>query len=163
MPGSSVPWTKGSSTLLYDSVYKAIDDTAAQTAYRRAVIVATDGADDLNGTGQPASTRTLADVISNAVSKKVPVFTIGIGASLNTSVLRDMAAESGGLFYAASTSQNLATIYQQLSSLLFQNQYVLTFNQLSLGAPGTAAPLNVGVVTSTGITGNASGTIVSCN
>jgi len=162
LTGLTVPWTKPANTLLYDSVYRAIDDTALQTAYRRAVIVATDGVDEGPTAGERLSTHVLADVISNAVAKKVPVFTIGIGSMVNASILQDMATKTGGVFYLAGTSQNLATIYQQLSSVLFQNQYVLTFNQLSLGAP-TTVPLNVGVVSPTGVTGNATGGITSCN
>jgi hypothetical protein len=161
--GLAVPWTKPANTLLYDSVYKAIDDAALQTAYRRAVIVATDGVDEGSTAGVPLSTHTLAGVIANAVSKNVPVYTIGIGGSVNASVLEEMARQTGGVFYSAGTSQNLATIYQQLSSLLFRDQYALTFNQQTLGAPGTIAPLTVGVVNATGIRGTASATIASCN
>ena len=160
--GLAVPWTKPANTLLYDSVFKAIDDTALQTAYRRAVIVATDGVDEGPTAGERLSTHVLADVIANAVAKKVPVFTIGIGSAVNTSILQDMATQTGGVFYLAGTSQNLATIYQQLTSILLQNQYVLTFNQLSLGTPSTV-PLNLGVVSPTGINGNATSAITSCN
>lgn len=162
--GLTVPWTKDANTLLYDSVYKAIDDTALHTGYRRAVIVATDGVDEGVSSGVPLSAQTLGGVIANAVSKGVPVFTIGIGGSVNASVLQEMATRTGGAFYLANTSQNLATIYQQLSSQLFQNQYILTFNQLALGAPfGRSSPLQVGVVSPTGIVGNAESTIASCN
>ena len=112
----------------------------------------------------PLSAQTWGGVIANAVSTGVPVFTIGIGGSVNASVLQEMATRTGGVFYLANTSQNLATIYQQLSSQLFQNQYILTFNQLALGAPfGRSSPLQVGVVSPTGIVGNAESTIVSCN
>jgi hypothetical protein len=62
----------------------------------------------------PYSARSLDEVIANAVSKNVAIFTIGIGGSINRPVLEQMANETGGLFYAANTSQNLATIYQQL-------------------------------------------------
>ena len=43
-----------------------------------------------------------------------------------------MATETGGLFYEANTSQNLATIYQQLSSILYEKQYILKFDQLAI-------------------------------
>ena len=161
--GLSVPWTKPANTLLYDSVYKAIDDTALQTPYRRAVIVATDGVDEGTTAGVPISTHTLAGVINNAVSKGVPVFTIGIGGAVNASVLQEMATRTGGVFYSASTSQNLATIYLQLSSLLYRNQYALSFNQLTRGAAGTVSPLTLEVTNATGIRGTASSTISSCN
>ena len=161
--GLAVPWTGDANTLLYDSVYRAIDDTAVQTAYRRAVIVATDGVDEGVTAGVPLSTHSLAEVIANAVSKKVPVFTIGIGNSVNAAVLQSMAVQTGGMFYQANTSQNLAAIYQQLSSLLFQNQYVLTFNQLSVGTAGTSSPLRVDVNTPNGIQGSGASTVTSCN
>ena len=102
-------------------------------------------------------------MISNARSKGVPVFTIGIGTDANGTVLQDLASQTGGLFFRALSSQNLATIYAQLSTLLFQDQYVLTFNQLTLGAVGTVAPLDVRVVSPTGIQGNGTSSIVSCN
>jgi hypothetical protein len=41
-----------------------------------------------------------------------------------------MATQTGGLFYQANTSQNLATIYKQIAPLLFAKQYVVKFNQL---------------------------------
>ncbi len=100
---------------------------------RKAVIVATDGVDEGLPATTPCSTHTVAQVIANGVDKKVPVFTIGLGASINATVLQQIASGTGGLYYQSSTSQNLATIYQQLSSLLYANQYVLTFNQLSKG------------------------------
>jgi hypothetical protein len=156
------PWASGNDTLLFDSVYAAIDQTARQTAYRRAVIVATDGNDARGETGTPASTHTLADVIAYGLSKQVPVFAIGIGESVAGSVLEEMTYRTGGFYYRAPTSQNLATIYQQLSSLLFRDQYVLTFNQLALGQ-GVGAPLTVNVVGPTGITGADERTITSCN
>ncbi len=161
--GLAVPWTGDANTLLYDSVFKAIDDTAVQTAYRRAVIVATDGVDEGLTPGVQLSTHSLSDVVANAVAKKVPVFTIGIGNSINATVLQSMATQTGGMFYQASTSQNLAAIYQQLSTLLFQNQYLLTFNQRSVGTAGTSSPLSVNVTTSNGIQGSGAGSVTSCN
>jgi VWFA-related protein len=151
----AAPWDKGGTTRLYDAVQLAVDDTALKQAYRRAVIVATDGQE--NG-----STATLAEVTANAVNKKVAIFTIGLGASINATVLEQMATATGGLFYRADTSQNLATIYQQLKTILYQRQYVVTFNQLARGQ-GTVSPLTIGVVNPTGITAtsNAVG-ITSC-
>lgn len=160
--GLAVPWTGGVGTLLYDTVYRAIDDTALQTAYRRAVVLATDGV-DMAETGGIASVRTLNDVINNAIAKKVPVFAIGIGTDVNAAVLEELARRTGGVFYRANTSQNLATIYTQLSALLFEQQYVLTFNQPAVGAAGTVSPLRVDAVGPTGLTGTASSTITSCN
>jgi hypothetical protein len=148
----NAPFNKGELTLLYDTVFKATDDTALQTNFRRAVIVATDGIDEGPTVGVPLSTHTLQQVIDNAVTKKVAIFTIGIGSSINSSALSQMASQTGGIFYQANASQNLATIYQQLSTLLFQRQYVLTFTATS---PASSTSNVTIAATSNTISGNA--------
>jgi Ca-activated chloride channel homolog len=154
----AAPFGNNGSTKLYDAAFLAVDDTALNTSYRRAVIVATDGKDE--GPTTPFSTHSLDDVIDNAVNKNVAIFTIGIGGSINRAVLEQMATGTGGLFYEASTSQNLATIYQQLSSVLYSKQYLVTFDQPNKPA-GSSLALTIGA-TSGGISGSAS-TISSCN
>jgi len=157
----SAPFDKGRNTRLYDAVFQAVDDTAMNANYRRAVIVATDGEDAGPTAGVPFSNRSLVEVINNAVNKKVPIFTIGLGASINRAVLEQMATTTGGLFYEANTSQNLANIYQQLSSILYEKQYALTFDQQVRGV-GSRSNLAVGA-NFLGLTGNAVTTITSCN
>ncbi len=157
----SAPFDKGRNTRLYDAVFQAVDDTAMNANYRRAVIVATDGEDAGPTAGVPYSNRSLVEVINNAVNKKVPIFTIGLGASINRAVLEQMATTTGGLFYEANTSQNLANIYQQLSSILYEKQYTLTFDQQARGV-GSRSNLAVGANFG-GLTGNAVTTITSCN
>lgn len=151
----SAPWDKGTNTRLYDAVVRAVDETAPQANYRRVVIVATDGID------QAPSNATLAQAIAHAKARNVAVFTVGIGGSVNAAVLQQMAEETGGLYYQANTSQNLATIYRQVSTVLFEKQYVLRFDQPERGL-GTVSPLTIGVVGPTSLTGSAGTTITSC-
>jgi len=133
-----------------------VDDAAAQTtATRRAVIVTTDGMDNF-------SKNTVSQATSNAVTKKVPVFAIGLGASINRTVLQNMTTATGGQYYEANTSQNLATIYDQLSSVLFQKQYVITFNHASKGTRDAPYVLNIGA-TLGAATGSATKATNSCN
>lgn len=154
----AAPFDKGGATKMYDAAFQSVGDTAAQAtarpALRKAVIVATDGVDN-------ASVRTLAEVAASAASQNVPIFTIGIGASINRTALEQLAADTGGLYYEANTSQNLATIYNQLSSVLYEKQYILKFDQLANG-PGAASNVTVGV-TSGALAGNATASLVSCN
>jgi Ca-activated chloride channel family protein len=157
----AAPFDKGRFTRLYDAAYQAVEDTATRTTYRRAVVVATDGIDEGPTPGAQFSTRILPELINNAVAKKVPIFTIGIGTSINAAVLQQMASATGGVYYQANTSQNLATIYQQLTSILYQKQYAMQFNQLMLGA-GMTSILTIGV-TSNGVPGSATTQIISCN
>jgi Ca-activated chloride channel family protein len=147
----SAPFSKGESTKLYDAAVRAVDDAAMQANARKAVIIATDGADN-------ASARSLADATDYATSKGVPLFTLGIGGLVNRTTLQQMADATGGLYYEASTSQNLATIYQQLSSVLYRNQYVLTFDQ----QPGAGAAMTIGA-TSGAVTGSRPSSIPPCN
>jgi Ca-activated chloride channel family protein len=151
----SAPFDKGSATKLHDAAFQAIDDAGLQSNYRRAVIVATDGADN-------ASVRSLADVTSNALNKSVPIFAIGIGAAINRTMLEQLAAGTGGLYFEANTSQNLATIYRQISSILYEKQYVLRFDRLPNGAGASGSSLTVGV-SALGLTGSGATALASCN
>ena len=151
----SAPFDKGGATKLYDAAFQAVDDTALQSNHRRAVIVATDGADN-------ASARSLADVTSNALNRSVPIFAIGIGAAINRTTLEQLAAGTGGLYFEANTSQNLATIYRQISSILYEKQYVLRFDRLPNGAGASGSSLTVGV-SALGLTGSGATSLASCN
>ena len=54
-----------------------------------------------------------------------------------------MATQTGGLFYQANTSQNLATIYQQIAPLLFEKQYVVKFDHLPASVVGATSDLTL--------------------
>jgi Ca-activated chloride channel family protein len=133
----AAPWDKGPNTRLYDAANLSVTETAKKTAFRRAAIIATDGVDD--GSSVPLDT-----AIGNAQTAKVPLFMVGVGSSINRTVLTRMAVETGGLFFEASTSQNLATIYQQLSSILYGNQYVVKFNRLPAATTGSLPQITIG-------------------
>ena len=150
----AAPFDKGGATKMYDAAFRSVEDTGGKSTFRKAVIVATDGTDN-------ASVRTLAEVTTVAQNQNVPVFTIGIGASINRTPLEQLAAGTGGLYYEANTSQNLATIYRQISSILYEKQYILKFDQLGKG-PGAASSVAVGV-TSGALSGTAGSPLVSCN
>jgi Ca-activated chloride channel homolog len=151
----SAPFDKGTATKLYDAAFQAVEDAGLQLNHRRAVIVATDGADN-------ASVRSLADVTSNALNRSVPIFAIGIGAAINRPTLEQLAASTGGLYFEANTSQNLATIYRQISSILYEKQYVLRFDRLPGGAGASASSLTVGV-SALGLAGNSATALASCD
>jgi Ca-activated chloride channel family protein len=151
----SAPFDKGTATKLYDAAFQAVDDAGLQSSHRRAVIVATDGADN-------ASVRSLADVTSNALNRSVPIFAIGIGAAINRATLEQLAVGTGGLYFEANTSQNLATIYRQISSILYEKQYVVRFDRLPNGAGAPASSLSVGV-SALGLTGTGATALASCN
>jgi len=128
------PVDVGNHTSLYDAAWKAVDDTALRLkTTRKAVIIVSDGEDD-DGTGNPISSKSLSDVINYANLKGVPIFTVGLG-DFNDAVLKQMSNETGGQFFASTTSDNLGNIYSQIAKVLFENQYILTYvSALGVGA-----------------------------
>ena len=107
-----------SATHLYDAIYQAISDTTLREG-RKAVIVMTDGAD--NG-----STYSDTDVITCSIAEAVPIFTVGLGDSIDATVLQAIADQTGGVYYEAPTSDELQAIYQAISDVL-KNQYIVTY------------------------------------
>lgn len=142
-------------TALYDAIVKAIEDTAARSgSNRKAVIVITDGIDWSVQANGPKSTNDINDVINDANDNGIPVFTVGIGSSVDETKLQTIADDTGGTLSTGDTIENLGTIYQQLASLLFVDQYVLdyvsTINDDTAGTlQVTAAYPPAGVITDT--------------
>jgi VWFA-related protein len=123
----STPDTGGGTTLLYDTLVAAIGDISERTKDRKAIIILTDGEDN-DGKGVPLSDADLYDVIADAREMGVPVFTIGLGDRVNPDDLSELANSTGGTYSESATPDNLLTIYNQLANLLFENQYILTYN-----------------------------------
>ena len=150
----------GGKTALYDAIALAVEDISGSTKDRTAIIIITDGEDN-DGSGEPLSDSTLEEVIIDAKLDGVPVFTVGLGDRVNPDLLQFIADQTGGTFSASTTSDNLATVYQQLASLLFTNQYVLTYNT-TLDSTQIGA-LQVTATYATGITGTDTIDILTCD
>lgn len=135
----------GTGTALYDALQEAINSTDTQTTDRKAVIVITDGRDNESST-------LITNMIANAKTRGIPVFVIAIGQSVDVAALTSIATDTSGEFYEADVAQNLRTIVQeQLTEVLFTDQYVLTYPS-GISGGGTHS-LKVSVLTSGGITG----------
>ena len=120
-------WFNGAGTLLYDAVKAAIDNTAPRQKDRKAVIVISDGLSH-------DTLISLGDLVDYALSKNVPIFSVGLGDNVNVNYqgLTTMADNTGGLYYGAITSDNLQTVYEQLADLLFRHQYILSYSPGSI-------------------------------
>jgi Ca-activated chloride channel family protein len=116
----------GAQTRFYDSIVRAVNNLSTRTKDRKAIIIITDGEDN-NGNDEPLSTNDLDDVIAKANLDGVPVFTVGLGDRVDPDILGQLAGDTGGTFSPSTTSDNLATIYHQLATLLFSDQYILTY------------------------------------
>ncbi len=113
-------------TCLYDSVYNAInllDDQIQSQEERRAIILFTDGKDQIRvGDDAPCSQHTYTDVINAARPSDItrpitPIHTIGLfdptGSNLNEAELRGMAMDTIA-FSAIGDAANLNSLFQQI-------------------------------------------------
>lgn len=139
-----------SATSLYDSIYQAVLDSSMRSG-RKAVIAMTDG-DDNN------SVRSYSDVINLAIKYDVPVFTIGLGASINESVLQNIADETRGIYFEAPDSSDLQAIYESISQVL-NNQYIVSYQTAAID--GQEHELEI-MVTSDTDSGSDITTFISC-
>jgi VWFA-related protein len=125
----------GSWTSLYDAIIVSVDEVKSSSNVR-AVIVMTDGVDT-------QSTNTMVDAIDHANMYSVPVYTVGIG-SVDQAVLQQIAAQTGGKYYYAPDSSDLAAIYTELSQYL-QSQYLIEWNTIFQSSPQTIN-VEIGVI-----------------
>jgi hypothetical protein len=115
-------------TLLYDTLVAAIDGLESSQSNRRAVILITDGVDIDGQTLSQLSERDISDVIEAANLRGIPIFTVGLGDGVRPDLLQQIAKDTGGIFFDAPTSNNLALVYQKLAKLVFTDQYILTYD-----------------------------------
>lgn len=125
-------------TILYDSLMVAIDDTFLRPNDRKAVIVFSDGNDE--GT----SSNPLTAVIDRANLRGIPIFTIAYTEANNPKpeIMQQIAQETGGEFFLAPNSSELAGIYDKISEILSQ-QYLIEYTTSSSG--GTTVSLDIEV------------------
>lgn len=108
-------------TALYDAIVAAANQLQNNPLPGRVIVVLTDGADN-------ASHRTMADAIAAARKANAAVYTIGIeGAGFTSAPLEQVAAKTGGQYYGATSSSDLAGVYAAVADNLkrtWRVQYV---------------------------------------
>jgi VWFA-related protein len=111
-------------TCLYDAAYSALGMLQGAPRGRRAMILFTDGDDELPG-GRPCSQHTFEQVVTLASQQeaRVPIHTIGLRTGsttpVNEALLREMSSITGGTSQAGETnslSLLFGTIIRTLSS-----------------------------------------------
>ena len=112
------PSNVGSSTALYDGIVNAVS-TLAGLGGQRAIFVVTDGEDT-------ASSASLQEAINAATTEGIPVYPIGFGSGVDTSVLTQIASSTNGDFFASATTDELTSAITELRTLM-ANQYVLSY------------------------------------
>ena len=99
----------GGNTPLYDAAYKAVTLAAAETGGTRAVLLLTDGRDEVRGgaRGSGSAVANEDSPVREANRAGVPVFTIGLGDGQDEAWLRRVALETGGTYQTAPSSAEL--------------------------------------------------------
>ncbi len=112
-------------TALWDAIFTALAIVQNNGHNQcRAVIVLSDGDDN-------SSTRHgLADIIAFAVRSNIRVFPIGYGENIAEDDLRQLAALTGGVYYQTPNASELAGIYREISTILYDyfQECMLNYN-----------------------------------
>ncbi len=93
-------------TACYDAIVRSIQNASVQSG-ARCVIVFTDGLDN-------ESVNTVDSVIRLAQDKSVPVYTIGVGTSLDESALKKIASSTGGTYHHIDDISSMSEIYDEI-------------------------------------------------
>jgi tight adherence protein C len=142
-------------TAIFDAVAAAVDMlSTVPPQTRRAIVLLTDGQDT-------ASRLSLAAATDRLRSQSYPLYVIGLGNSLDRSVLQTLAnGSTGGQEYVAPSSAELAGIYTGLAQLI-SAQYVVTYgSDVREVAEGATLTVTVLVVASGTVLATATTTFV---
>jgi len=109
----------GSGTCMWDAAYEAVQIASAIEPGRRAVILLTDGIDELPE-GGPCSQKTLDDLVGLATDTtvRVPLFTVGVGNRVNEQDLARVADLTGGRVYLAENASKVLGLFDVLGEQL---------------------------------------------
>jgi hypothetical protein len=79
----------------------------------RAIIALSSGVDDV-------SSHTPEELISYANRNRIRIFTVGLGSTIESKVLQNIADLTGGRYYQTPVPSQMTAIYQEISTIIFQ-------------------------------------------
>jgi VWFA-related protein len=103
-------------TALYDALYSSVEVLKGQPG-RKAIVLLSDGVDD-DGYGNQLSKHSVSDALTLAQEVNVPIFTIGLGSSIDEGILRKTAQETGAQYYNAPKVEDLQALYNGIGKQL---------------------------------------------
>ena len=116
-------------TALYSAAGDAAQRMAQHPAARRVIIMLSDGADF------GISDISREQALEAAAAGGTPFYVIGLGPTIDTAFLQELAAASGGAFFAAPSSDQLAAQFADIAELL-RSEYVVTVDFAGTGIGG---------------------------
>ncbi len=112
-------------TSVWDGTYAGVEEVINRGVNQcRAVIVLAHGGDN-------SSTYTPNNVISLANRNRIHIFTISLGTSTNETELQQIALQTGGRHYQTLDTSQLASIYREISTIIFESfqECVITYQR----------------------------------
>ena len=128
--GIQTNYVKGNyaGTRCWDAIYAALKQFGPTNGVQQRYLVAmTDGNDSsslLNTNADPVAT-----LISLAQTNQVQIFCVAFGSDVNTNALLQLTSQTGGQYYLAAETTNLATQFQMITEDI-SSQYVLRWATL---------------------------------
>jgi VWFA-related protein len=120
----------GGRTALWDGAYQGVDLASTAPGGRRFVILLTDG-NEFGGLSQ--NSREAAIKLGDDLS--IPVYTIGLGYSVDQPYLSELAESTGGQFNLYPDSGELSQLYEFLADYL-RKQYIFTLEAAPIEPDG---------------------------
>ncbi len=112
----------GGQTALYDATFLGIELASRAPYPRRALVILSDG-----GEFNEISARSRDESVKAATVNGIPVYTVGLGWSIDRRFLESISAESNARFYNSPTLEQLITIFDNLA-YVFRTQYIVTIS-----------------------------------
>lgn len=133
-----------SGTCLNDAIYEAVQKSSVLPSGRRAVLVFTDGRDELPD-GSVCSSMKVDDVIELATATpNTPIHAIGVGKELDEKALDRMALLTGGSFLKSEAFSQVEGLFDKVFEQL-KYQYELTYqSNASAGRHNLTVQVNLG-------------------
>jgi VWFA-related protein len=135
--------SSGGMTALFDAIALGVE-AAAQEVNIPVVMPFTDGQEN-----DSSLYPTLTSLLGHIVPFGIPVYTIGLGSSVDEPVLQQIASDTGGQYYHAPTAAELTAIYEAIAGSVEQ-EYLMAFNSPHPAIDGTQRTLYFTVTTPSG-------------
>ncbi|MFZ1731830.1 MAG: VWA domain-containing protein [Bacteroidota bacterium] len=99
-------------TAVYDGAWEGLMELYAHGVNtKKAVVLLSDGGDN-------SSTHTPTEVIQLAQQLNFRLFTIGLGAAVNDSIMRQLALQTGGSYFLTPNANDLQSIFTQIANFM---------------------------------------------
>jgi Ca-activated chloride channel homolog len=105
-------------TPLYASVLDSLDVLGTTTNPNKAVVLLTDGVPD-------GDSATFTNALTQAQAQSVPIFTIGLGTSIDFTQLQRLAQQTGGTFAEANDAAALTAVFSNIGVGVSQGRVIV--------------------------------------